>query len=277
VTLFANGMQISAATALSGGKATVTIAQNANTGLLPLPLGDNIIIAQYSGDATTNYATSTGAVQITVLDEGALPDFSMLTNLTYGTVTSSSKTAPAFTLMLTSIIKFTYTAPTGITCTFGSTSAKFVTTSVYLGNTVTCGAASGYSVAAATPAEAPLHRSWIATGGAVFACVFLIGMPRARQKQWRSLTGAIVLLVLTLGISAELTGCGSSNNLASGASSQAATNGGVNSDGTTAASKILAVGTYQVLVTATASFATGTQTGTSSTQVHTLPLQILVQ
>jgi hypothetical protein len=286
VTLFANGTQISSATALSGGKATVTIAQNANTGLLPLSLGANIITAQYSGDTATNYATSSASLQITVLDEGALPDFSFLSNLTYGVVSSSSKTAPAFTLMLTSInnfaafgqaIAFSYSAPAGITCTFGSNSAKFVTTSVYLGNTITCGAASGYSVAAATPAEGPLHRFWMASGGAVFACVFLIGIP-ARRRQWRSLTGAIVLLVLTLGISAGLTACGgSARSLASAASSQTTANGGANSDGTAAASETLAVGTYQVLVTATASFATGTQTGTSSKQTHTLPLQIVVQ
>jgi hypothetical protein len=145
VNVFANGTQIGSGT-LSGGVATLTIQQSPNTGLLlpPFTLGENLIIAQYSGNGT--YGSSTSEIAITLLDEGSLPDFSLQSNVTYGTL-SSSVTSTAFTLQLTSInnfaalgrdVSFGATGPTGLTCTFGSKTVTFGLTSTYATNTVTC-------------------------------------------------------------------------------------------------------------------------------------------
>jgi hypothetical protein len=145
VSVFANGSLLGTAT-LSAGSATVTILQNQNTGYLPAPfsIGKDLITAQYSGDAT--YGGSTAEIPITILDESSLPDFSIQSNVTYGTLTSTSSSAP-FTLLFTSLNNFaalgqnvalTATVPSGLSCTFTNTHVTFVTTSNYATDTYTC-------------------------------------------------------------------------------------------------------------------------------------------
>lgn len=280
VSLFSNGIALGSAT-LSGGTGTVTISNDPGTGYLPAPLsiGQNIITAQYSGNAT--YASSAKETTISILDEGDLPDFALQSNINYG-ILSPKSTSAAFTLQLTSINNFAaqgYTLtfksvlPAGITCSFANTTAKFTTTANTLLNTVTCAGASGYTVASTEPAQKPLNRFWIASGSAAFACVFLLGIP-ARRKGWQATLGAILLAVLVLGSSAALTACGG-NAMSSNAATAAA-------DGTSnakaAATKTLAKGNYQVLVTVSSPFATGlNSTTTATTQIHTIPLIISVQ
>jgi len=189
VSLYDNGAFIGTAT-LSGGTATVSILQNQNTGYLlaPITIGTNIITAQYSGDST--FGGSASSLNITVLDEASLPDFSIQSNVTYGTLTSSSSSA-SFTLLFTSLNNFaglgktitlsTTSSPGGISCTFGSSPVNFGGAS-YVTDTATC-----------------------------------------------------------------------------------------------SESKTLAAGTYTVLVKAVSTIATKPQTNTSSTQVHTIPLQVVVE
>ena len=279
VTLFSNGLPQPGATAnLVSGKATITINADPNSLLLPFQIGTNAITVQYSGNAS--YAPSAGGTSINILSEGALPDFALQSNTTYGTL-SPTVTQANFTLQLTSfnnfaalqpLLTFTATAPTGITCTFGKRTTRFATTSNYLQNTVSCAAAKGYTVAAITPMDQPLHRFWLASGGAAFACVFLLGVP-ARRKQWQKMLGAALLLALALGVTGGLTAC--SSNMASGLSGQTAA-ADAKSGAAAAAAKTLASGTYQVLITASAPLATGLPANTSNTQVHTVPLEIVV-
>lgn len=280
VSLFSNGIALGSAT-LSGGTGTVTITNDPSTGYLPAPLsiGKNIITAQYSGDAT--FAASAKETTISILDEGDLPDFALQSNINYG-ILSPTSTSAAFTLQLTSINNFAaqgYTLtfksalPTGITCSFANTTAKFSTTANTLTNTVTCAGAAGYTVASVEPVQKPLNRFWIASGSAAFACVFLLGIP-ARRKGWQAMLGAIMLAVLVLGGSAALTACGG-NAMSSKAATAAVE---TTSDAKAAATKTLAKGNYQVLVTVSSPFATGLNTTTTATtQLHTIPLTISVQ
>jgi subtilase family serine protease len=284
VSLFSNGHALGTVT-LSGNSGTYTIAQDPNTGVLPLLIGRNVITAQYNGDAT--HATSTRELSLTILDEGFLPDFSLQSNAAFGTITANSS-ATAFTLQLTSInnfaglgqkVTFTSAAPTGITCTFGSKTVTFTTTATYATNTISCGAANGYTIASAEPAQRPLNGFWAASGGAALATVLLLGMP-ARRKSWRKMLGSLAVILcigLTAFATAGLTGCGG-NRLDTGHSIPAM---GASNDVKPAvnpqATRTLAPGTYQVLVTATGPFATNVQSNTATVQTHTLPLQIVVQ
>jgi hypothetical protein len=146
VSVFSNGSLLGTV-ALVSGKGTLTIYQNPNTSYLPAPfsLGEDVVTAQYSGDST--YGESTAKLAITILDEGSLPDFSLQSNVAYGTLTSTSSSAP-FTLELTSINNYaalgraitlsaTYST-NGLSCSFGSSPVSFSTTSNYLSDTVTC-------------------------------------------------------------------------------------------------------------------------------------------
>jgi hypothetical protein len=283
VSFFINGVPVGSPPSpvtLSGGTGTLTISQNQNTGFLPAPftLGKDIVTAQYSGDST--YGESTSEVDLTILDEGSLPDFSLQSNVTYGVLSTSVNSAP-FTLQLTSInnlaalgpgITFVATVPTGISCTFGAKTVKFSATSNYATNTISCTAANGYTIASVEPSQQPLHRFWIASGGAALACVFLLGIP-ARGRRWRRILGAVVLAVLSLGMMAGMTACG--NNEA--ASSAAITSGQLHQGATPDGSKTLAPGNYQVLVRASVVFAANLPADTETDQDHTIPLEIVVE
>jgi aspartate 1-decarboxylase len=283
VSVFDNGVLLGTAT-LSSGTATYTINQN-GAGLLPLTTGRNVIIAQYNGD--TAHATSTKQTTFTILDEGSLPDFSLQSDVVFGTI-STNVTSAAFNLQLTSInnfaalgqkVTFAAAVPTGITCTFGQKNVAFSTTGTYATNTVTCGAATGYTISSVGPEQRPLKGFWLASGGATLACVFLLGIP-ARRRQWRSRVGMLVLILgigLTAGATIGMTGCGSNAAASSSLSKEAGLTGDAAKGVTAAATKTLAPGTYQVLITATAPFATKVVAGSATLQTHTLPLQIVVQ
>lgn len=282
VSLFSNGAPIGTAT-LANGTGTLIVSDDPNTGLLPsaFTVGKDLITAQYSGDGT--YATSTKELTISILSEGTLPDFGLVSNTNYGTLSATS-TSAAFTLTLNSVnnfaalgynISFSAAVPAGISCTFGGTPLKFTSTATYLTNTVTCTGAAGYTVAHVDPAQAPLQRFWIASGGAAFACVFLLGIP-ARRKNWKGMLGAIVLVVLGLGAAGSLTACGGNSMAASARSSLDGSSDA--KTGTAVATKTLAAGNYQVLITVKSNFASGLNTThTATTQTHTIPLEITVQ
>ena len=286
VTLLDNGAPLTtlSLTASNGtGSATYTVAQDPNSGLLPAPfvLGENVITAQYAGDAT--HAASTKTLTIVVLDEGFLPDFTILSNQAYGVVTSGG--SAAFTLQLGSVnnfaglggkVTFSTNAPAGITCTYATN--PLTLTSNNATNTATCKLTSGYTIAQLEPTPTLGNRFWLATGGATMAFVFLAGIP-ARRRHFRGMLGLGLALMMVLGMGAGmtmvLTGCGS--NSASAAALNAAN---ATSDAAkvapNAGGKTLAKGTYQVLLTGTATFATGVQANTASTQTHNVAVQIVV-
>ena len=269
VSLFDNGVALGTVT-LSGSTGTYTILnQTDTTGLLPLPIGRNVITAQYNGDSA--HATSTRELSLTILDEGSLPDFSLQSSTAFGTINANSPSA-SFTLQLTSInnfaalgqkVTFTSTTPTGITCTFGAKTVTFTTTASYDNNTVACGASTGYSIAELGvapnlgPGQRPANRFWLASGGATLACVFLLGIP-ARRRQWRGMLGLglVFLLVAGFGATTGLTGCGGNSVSAAAAAAQSTASNAAKSGVTPNATKTLLPGTYQVLITATAPFAT---------------------
>ena len=287
VSVFDNGVLLGTSTLASSAAgtatATYTIAAGDN-GFLPLTVGRNVIVAQYSGDTT--HASSTKQTTFTILDQGSLPDFSLQADTVYGTI-STNVTAAPFNLELTSInnfaalgqkVTFTATVPAGIACTFGQKTVAFSTAGTYATNTVSCGAANGYTIASAGQDQRPLKGFWLASGGATLACVFLLGIP-ARRRQWRSRVGMLVLILgigLTAGAPLGMMGCGS-NAAASSTLAKDGLTGDAAKGVTAAATKTLAPGPYQVLIVATAPFATKVTAGTATLQTHTLPLQIVVQ
>ena len=286
VTLLDNGAPLSTltlTTANGTGTATYTVNQDPNSGLLPAPfvIGRNVITAQYAGDAT--HLASTKTLTIVVLDEGSLPDFTMLSSTAYGVVTASSS-AP-ITLQLASInnfvgiggkVTFTTTAPAGLTCTYATNPLTF--SSNYATDTATCKLAAGYTIASLEPAPSFGNRFWLATGGATMAFVFLVGIP-ARRRHFRGMLGLGLAVMMVLGMGAGmtmvLTGCGSNTASAAGLNGAAVT-----SDAAklipNAGGKTLAKGTYQVLLTGTAAFAANVQANTASTQTHNVAIQIVV-
>ena len=286
VTLLDNGAPLSTVTLTTNsgtGSATYTVNQDPNSGLLPAPfvLGRNIITAQYAGDAT--HAASTKTLTITVLDEGSLPDFSMLTNQAYGVVTAGGS-AP-FTLQLGSInnfvsiggkVTFSTNAPAGITCTYATNPLTF--TSNYATDTATCKLTAGYTIAQLESTPTLGNRFWLATGGATMAFVFLVGVP-ARRRHFRGMLGLGLALAMVLGMGAGmtmvLTGCGSNTASAAGLSGTNASSDAAKV-APNAGGKTLAKGTYQVLLTGTAAFATNVQANTASTQTHNVAVQIVV-
>ncbi|MGI8773028.1 MAG: Ig-like domain repeat protein [Acidobacteriaceae bacterium] len=270
VSFLANGISLGSAD-LSAGAVVFDVPADGN-GNLALPLGADLITAQYGGDAT--HAASAAIYKVTILDDQSAPDFSLQTNQVYQTITPSVTTA-TFQLQFTSLRNFTankaaitltYTTPPQFACS-GSPASPSFGNKIYASVTMTCTAASGFSgpVSKVTPI-AP-QRWWMAGGGAALACVFLFGLP-GRRRSWQSLLGALVVLVLAFGVA----GCGGMNmsNPAAAMSAKADA-----AKAKPAAS--IAPGTYIVLVTASAQILTRTTPNTTTTVVHTIPLKIVVQ
>jgi hypothetical protein len=107
-----------------------------------------------------------------------------------------------------------------------------------------------YTTAATSASIAnPVRRGfpWYTEGGAALACILLIGIP-TRRRRWRTMLGALALLVtLTGGV------------LACGGSGSGGIGGGNSNPGTTA-------GTYTVTVTGTSGTTTATGTVTLTVQ-----------
>ncbi len=271
VSFFGNGTSLGSA-ALSAGAAAFDIPSDVN-GNLALPLGTDVITAQYGGDAT--HAASAATYTVTVLDDQNAPDFSLQTNQVYQTITPSVTTAK-FQLQFASLKNFkqngaaialTYTTPPQFACSGNPAKPSFSYTG-YASVTLTCSIAGGFSGPVSKATSVAPQRWWMAGGGAALACVFLFGLPTRRRK-WQSLLGALVVMILALGVG----GCGSTtmSNLSADMSAKT----GTQTTGKPAAS--IAAGTYTVLVTASAQILTHTTPNTTTTVVHTIPLKIVVQ
>jgi hypothetical protein len=266
VLFFSNGTLLGQAP-LVNGVASFTINQDPNTKLLPLPLGQSYVIAQYSGDATDSPSSTTSRVN--VFDELGGPDFSIQANQTYQTMTPSSPHS-TFGVQFTSLNRFgalgykvvlSYQTPANITCSANPGAPSFGNIYSYL--TVTCTPTAGTTVAQVTAPRNP-RLLWVAGGGTALACVLLVGIP-ARRRSWQSLIAGMALLVVAFG----LNGCGAT-----------VSNGpyknyydSINHAGGSA----LAKGTYTVVVIGSSTVLSNTQPGVTTNLVHNVPLKIVVQ
>jgi trimeric autotransporter adhesin len=273
VAFYSNGTVIGSAPLDLVGIAAIAVPKN--NGLLALPLGQSSIIAQYGGDST--HAPSSVAYTINVYSQNSTPDFAMQNNLISQVITAASRSAK-FTLQFTSMNNFSqlgipialsYTTPAGITCTSSPAAPNFRKT-LYATVTTTCKAAAGVTVGQlAMPAPGHPRGWWMAEGGTALAFIFLFGMP-GRRRKWQSLVGSLALMVVAFG----MTGCGAS--VANGPQQQYY-DSLLNGAAKPAASGALPRGTYTVIVTGTANVLANSQSSTTVSVVHNLPLKIVVQ
>jgi hypothetical protein len=205
VTLTGGGYT-SAATALSGGSATITIPGNTFSAS-----GAVSLTGSYSGDAAYGTGSGTGSVIINAPYSltGTAPTAVSPGGSATSTITVKSDGVYAGTVAMSCSLT---SSPSGAqdvpTCsvTAGS-SLTFDSTHTSQTSTVT------FNTTAATSASLD-RRSlprWTATGGAVLALLFFIGMP-ARRRSWRSLLGLLVLIA-ALG---SLSACGGSSSKTGG-------------------------------------------------------------
>ncbi|HEX4581002.1 MAG TPA: Ig-like domain repeat protein, partial [Acidobacteriaceae bacterium] len=281
VTFFSNGTALGNGTLVSPGVWSFTIADDPNSGLLALPLGQSRIEAQYYGDA--RHAPSSSVYTINVYDQNSTPDFAMQSNLTNRILSPS--TAARFTLEFSSMNNFSalkipialsYTAPVGISCTSSPAAPNFGN-ALYAKVAFTCGAATGFRVGQLTMPGQPGGNPrglWMAEGGATLACFLLFGLP-GRRSRWQSLLGSLVLFVAAFGI----TGCGGMANGLSQPNKQLPNEqlNGISSNPTPNAAPVLGPGIYTVIVTGTANVFTRSQPNTTVAVVHNLQLQVVVR
>jgi subtilase family serine protease len=196
----------SASTALSGGSASFTIPANTFTATGALTL-----TAKYAGDTVYNTATGTSSVTVNAPYSvaGTTPAAVSAGGTATSTVTVKSDGAYAGTVAMSCGLT---SSPSGAqnvpTCSVTSgSSLTFDATHTSQTSTVT--------INTTAPTTASLDRrglpGWTATGGAVLAVLFFIGMP-ARRRSWRALLGLLVLIA-ALG---SLSGCGGSSSTTGG-------------------------------------------------------------
>jgi subtilase family serine protease len=202
VTLSGGGYT-SAADALALGTYTFTIPANS------LAAGSDALTVSYSGD--TNFAAATGTATVTVTSGTSTGTFTL-------SATTPAAVAPgtSATSTITVSTADSYTGTASLTCALTNSpsgavdvpSCSLSPTTVSLSSTSTSGTVSAtVATTAATtsqlarPKRHGAGREWM--GGAVLALLIFFGIP-ARRRAWRSMAGAVVLLVAL----ASLVGCG---------------------------------------------------------------------
>ncbi len=208
VTLTGGGYT-SAAETLSGGSYTFAIPANS------LSAGTDTLTVSYNGDS--NYASGTGTVSVTVTQSvftllatspAAVAPGSPATS----TVTASTTTDYAGTVTLACALTSSPSGATDLpTCSGGSSTVSLSSGTTSGTATVTVSSTSATSELV-WPKAGGKGRGWAgAGGGAVLAFLVFLGIP-ARRRSWRSMLGALVLMV-TLG---SLSGCGGKKSPPSG-------------------------------------------------------------
>jgi hypothetical protein len=241
------GSWSSAATALSGGSATISIPPGT------LTIGTNDLWVSYSGDS--NYAAYIFADTAQVTVKPGSPGFGITgtaVTVTAGATTGNTSTitvtpAGGFTgsVMLTAAVT---SSPSGAldppTLSFGSTSPVSITSAAAGTATLTISttAAGGCTTANLTHRGVP----WYPAGGVALACILLFGIP-ARRRRWQATLAVLALLAALVG-----------GMLACGGGGGTSTCNAIN-PGTTA-------GTYTVTVTGTSGSTTATGTVTLTVQ-----------
>jgi hypothetical protein len=208
--------------------------------------GNITLSTTFTPSDTTDYFTNSATV-ILAVTTAPVATFSIAG--TAVSVRPGATTGNTSTITLTPANGFTGTIT--LSCAISPTAANFpatctvppsVTISGITAQTVTL----TVSTTAAVALNKPLNLFWPSTGGAVLACILMLGIP-ARRRRWRSMLGMLVLLsLLTSGASA----CGGNSSFKGGSSG---------TPGTTA-------GLYTITVTGTS--ATTVQTGTVSLTVQ---------
>jgi hypothetical protein len=128
VSLSYNGLPLASGIALSGGSWTYVLNYSPLTGVLPLDVGPNTIIAAYSGDSTHAVSSST-PLRLSILKDSTAPDFFLAPSVNYLNVTSSAPSG-SFSLLFSSQNGFagtitpSYSAPAGITCSLSPTTVN---------------------------------------------------------------------------------------------------------------------------------------------------------
>ena len=242
VTL-ASGSYASAATALVGGSATITIPAGT------LALGGDLLEASYSGDA--NYGAAGGGALVQVTPSPSFTITGTAVTVAPGATTGNTSTvtvtpAGGFTgsVALTAAVT---SSPIGAqdppTLSFGSTSPVSITGAAAGTATLTISttaASSGCGSAYLMPRRVP----WYPAGGAALVCLLLFGIP-GRRRRWRATLAMVALLAA---LACGMLACGGGTSTCN-----------TFNPGTTA-------GTYTITVTGTSGSTTATGTVTLTVQ-----------
>ena len=221
VQFLRNGTNLGSPVSVVGGVNSNTFFAQA-TASFPtstLPNGANVITAQYSGDG--NYLASTTVSSVTVnigtsginvtLCSGAA--ITIMTPGQSGSCLISVTGANGFNGTVTMTSSITSAPPSAVhspTCSFGAPDQNFtapntISLSSGSGNvTFTCmtTAASGIFV---RPSSKPLDRGWPLAGIGISLACFLVLLAAPKQRRWRLVPLAVLLVV----IGATLASCGS--------------------------------------------------------------------
>jgi hypothetical protein len=88
---------------------------------------------------------------------------------------------------------------------FGGTAPAVIKGEAAVTATLTIGTTQGQASGCTASTQEEQDVPWLPGGGAVLACVFLIGRPTGRRHRWRKLVGSVSLLALFVG---GLSACG---------------------------------------------------------------------
>jgi hypothetical protein len=239
-----SGTYTAAPTALSSGSATINIPAGS------LATGADTLAVSYTGDSNYGAANGSGAVTVTA---AAAPGFTI--KGTAVAVNPGAPTGNSSTVTITPFGGFTgnvaltaavTSSPNGAqdipTLSFGSTSPVSITGATAGTATLTVSTTAASSSALTWPERSGTR--WYTGGGAVFACVLLIGIP-AQRRSWRTMAVFVGSFVVLAGgmVACKL---GTPNNINGNAGTSA--------------------GAYTVKVTATSGAIT--QTGTLTVTVQ---------
>ena len=241
------GTELALSTLTPGSGATSTAKTVLNSQILLQ--GANLVTLQYQG--STTYQPSSANLSIT----NPLSDFTMVAQTPIVTVTHGSSATDTlnFTAVngFNSAVALTCTAPSGLTCALSPAS---VTVNGNISTTLTITASS--SSAALRPQRG---SGWfLASGGAAFAGVLLLGLP-GRRRRWQALLSLILVAIVTAGI-----GCGSGSSSTS-TTPPTSTSGSSNNSGNNGNA---AGANYTVVVTGVPA---------SSTITHNVAIGVAVQ
>jgi len=204
-----SGSYTSTASALAAGTATIEIPANT------LPAGSDTLVASYSGD--TVYPAGSGSIVLTASTDPP-PGFTITApSLTISAGATSSNTVQ---LTLTPVTGFTGKVDLTAQVTDSPANANDPPTVSFSSSSVTI---SGTSPATATltvkttpPTTARndatgIPPRWLASGGAVLAGVFLLGIPPRRRSSF--LRHLCLLGVVLAGMMTAIAGCGGAHKM----------------------------------------------------------------
>ena len=142
VALYVNGQFLANMDSSGAGQWTYSLSsRTTDNGLLPLSIGSDALIAQYSGDASN--AADWSNLNLTILDDQVHPDFAITTPVDYKLVNSGTTTA-TLPLQLTPLngftgtIYFNLTGPGAITCSIANPGSVTLTSQHYVTTTLSC-------------------------------------------------------------------------------------------------------------------------------------------